>query len=195
MADQETKRDSPARVQIIVAAIGLAGVIATALISNWSNIFPRRPAAVSPAGSGVAPAPASDKKPERSPQASDHPVHSSGGFLIGPGHSFDLDSGIEQIASADLTYEHKSEGSPDWFLTPQNGAAFYVVGPTQFESVRWSDMQRFPYSTEKIVVTDGPPNRLPAGTVVAYRTNEGRLGKFIVDRTGYGFAIRWRTYD
>ncbi len=83
----------------------------------------------------------------------------------------------------------------DRFLTPQNGAAFYVVGPTLLESVRWSDMERFPYSTERIMITEGPSNRVPAGTVVAYKTNEGRLGKFIVDRAGFGYAIRWRTYD
>jgi hypothetical protein len=194
VADQETKRDSSARVQIMVALIGLAGVIATALISNWDKIIPKKNPApapvVSPSESGHAP----ERKPERTGQGSEHPVHSSGSFLIGPGHFFDLDTGIEQIAGADFSCEHKFE-DPDWFLTPQNGAAFYVVGATTFELVRWSDMEHFPYSTEKIIVTEGPSNRVPAGTVVAYKTNEGRLGKFIVDRAGYGYAIRWRTYD
>lgn len=187
MVDQQARRDPSARVQVIVAVIGLAGVMGAALIANWDKIFPRQAGAVAPVSTASS-------QPEPAPRA-EHPVHSSGGLLIGPGHFFDFDSGIEQIAGADLLYEHKFEEGQGWFLTPQNGAAFYVVGPAQFESVRWSDMERFPYSTEKIVITEGPSNRVPAGTVIAYKTNEGRLGKLIVDRAQFGYALRWRTYD
>lgn len=166
MADPETKRDSSSRVQIIIALIGLAGVVATGLFSNWDHIFPMRTAAPATVASPSVP----EKRPERTGKAeradtatkrdppvnnleptgqgSEHPVHSSGGFLTGPGH-FDLDTGIEQIAGADFWFEDSMKMGQDRFLTPQNGAAFYVVGATPFESVRWSDMERFPYSTEK----------------------------------------------
>ena len=190
MAEQETKRDSSARVQIIVAVIGLVGVVTTALISNWSNIFSRKPPQPTPAATSPA-MPGSGTPPKKS----ERPIHSSGRLTIGPTRFYDLDTGTEQPDGADFLYEHKFGEVKDWFLAPQNGAVFYVVGPTQFESVTWSDMERFPYSTEKIIATEGPSNQIPAGTVVAYKTNEGRLGKFIVDKTGFGYTIRWRTYD
>ncbi len=81
------------------------------------------------------------------------------------------------------------------FLTPANGAAFFVAGGRDFESVRWSEMERFPYSTDKIRADNNNSNQIPAGTVVAFKTHQGRLGKFIVDDYGYNLTIRWRTYD
>ncbi len=201
MPEPKKTRDSSSRVQITVALIGLLGVVATALISNWNNIFPRRTAALA---TSVAPsttsASESAKRIERPPQGaeppeqdSEHRVHSNGRMVIRATYLYDLDSGVEQDAGADFWWEH--ETMKTWFLTPQNGAAFYVVGPVKFESVKWSDMEHFPYSTEKINATEGAANRIPAGTVVAYRTHKGRLGKLIVDDYGFNLAIRWRTYD
>lgn len=201
MPEPKETRDSASRVQITVALIGLLGVIATALISNWNHIFPRSAPAqtalvTSAATSGSAPA----KKIERPPQGGDRPelgsvrpVHSNGRMVIRASYLYDLDNGAEQERGADFCWEHQTPR--EWFLTPENGASFYVVGPVEFESVKWSDMQRFPYSTEKINATEGPSNRIPAGTVVAYRTHEGRLGKFIVDNYGSDLNIRWRTFD
>ena len=40
MADEADKQDSGTRAQIIVAVIGLIGVVATALFANWDRIFP-----------------------------------------------------------------------------------------------------------------------------------------------------------
>ena len=193
MADPETRRDSSARVQIIVALIGLAGVVATALISNWSNIFPRKAPEPTSATTSSGAQSGSSKRPDRPIQGAERPVHSSGHMVIRATYLYDLDTGTEQPAGADFWWEHKTMET--WFLTPQNGAAFYVVGPKEFEAVRWSEMEHFPYSSEKINATNGPTNLIPAGTVVAYRTSEGRLGKFIVDDYGFNLAIRWRTYD
>jgi hypothetical protein len=201
MPEPRETRDSSSRVQITVALIGLLGVIATALISNWNHIFPRNAPAPTPSvapvtTSGSAPA----KRIERVPQeteppeeGSEHRVHSNGHMVIRATYLYDLDRGEEQDADADFWWEH--ETMKTWFLTPENGAAFYVVGPVKFEAVKWSDMERFPYSTAKINATEGPSNRIPAGTVVAYRTHEGRLGKLIVDDYGSNLSIRWRTYD
>lgn len=201
MPEPKETRDSSSRVQITVALIGLMGVIATALISNWNHIFPRNASAptasVAPA---ITPGPASAKRIEKPPQGSDRPepgsvrpVHSNGRMVIRATYLYDLDSGAEQELGADLWWEHQTKKI--WFLTPENGAAFYVVGPVEFESVKWSEMEHFPYSTEKINATDGPLNRIPSGTVVAYRTHTGRLGKLIVDEYGSNLNIRWRTFD
>ena len=200
MPDPEKTRDSASRVQIAVALIGLLGVIATALISNWNNIFPRKaPGPTASAAPAITAGSGSAKKIERSPQgkepeqSSEHRVHSNGHLVIRATYFYDLDSGTERDAGADFWWEHQT--MEKWFLTPQNGAAFYVVGPVEFETVKWSDMQRFPYSKEKIDATDGASNRIPAGTVIAYRTDQGRLGKLIVDEYGFNLKIRWRTYD
>lgn len=179
MTDAERKRDSSNRVQIIVALIGLVGVIAAALIANWSNIFGTKP--------GPPPIPIISKKSER-------PVHSSGRLTVRSNYMCDLDTGTEtSSAGADFQWEQATKARR--FLKPMNGAGFVVVGSKDFESVRWSDMvESFPYSKNKIDGSDSS-NRLPAGTVIAYKTNEGRLGKFIVDESGYNLTIRWRTYD
>ena len=187
MADQEPKRDSSARVQITVALIGLAGVVATALIANWSNIFHghQSPTAPVPAQPGP-PGSGNSKKSER-------PVHSSGALVVRGTFSCDLDAGVETNAGADFWWEIRDHVQRD--LVPRNGAAFFVVGQREFESIRWSEMERFAYSRDKISAPNNNSNRIPAGTVVAYKTNEGRLGKFIVDEYGDSLKIRWRTYD
>jgi hypothetical protein len=103
----------------------------------------------------------------------------------------DLDTGAETTTGADFWWEQVTPVKRS--LTPKNGASFFVLGIREFESVRYSEMERYPYSSEKIDASDS--NKLPRGTVVAYRTNEGRLGKFIVDEYGYNLTIRWRTFD
>ena len=70
-----------------------------------------------------------------------------------------------------------------------------MVGIRDFESLTWRDLQRFPYSTQKINGSNLAYNQIPAGTVVAYRTNEGRFGKFIVEEYGYNLTIRWITFE
>ena len=184
MPDSENRSDSSTRVQIIVALIGLAGVVAAALISNWNNIFPRKASeTVKSASSG----PVLERK------TSERPVHSSGRLTIRGTYMCDLDTGTETRSGADFWWEQQT--STIRFLTPENGAEFYVIGATNFDSVRWSDMQRFAYSGAKIQAAASRNNRIPAGTVVAFRTNEGRLGKLIVDEYGQDLTIRWRTYD
>jgi hypothetical protein len=184
MADSDTKSDSSARVQIIVAVIGLAGVIATALISNWDRI-----------SSHKAPdtVPSVNSQTGAAKKSSERTVHSNGHVTIRGTYMFDLDRGREAKTGADFWWEQKT--SVIRFLTPENGAAFYVVGPTSFESVKWSDMEHFGYSGAKIDASANASNRIPASTVVAYRTKEGRLGKFVVDQYGYDLMIRWRTFD
>jgi hypothetical protein len=186
MADPETKRDSSSRVQIIVAVIGLAGVIATALISNWNSIFPKKPAPTAPPTVTTSTGSGGTKKSER-------PVHSSGRLVVRGTYLYDLDMGAETNAGADFQWEQATKVGRS--ITPMNGASFYVVGAREFELIRWSDMERFPYSAAKIDGSDNANNRIAPGTVVAYKTNEGRLGKFIVDAYGYNLTIRWRTYD
>jgi hypothetical protein len=187
MAESGTSRDSSSRVQIIVALIGLAGVVATALFANWNNIFPRKPQQPTPASSTTTTSGASSTK------KSERPVHSSGRLIVRGTYTCDLDTGTEAGAGADFQWLQDTDTLRSIF--PMNGATFFVVGARDFESIRWSEMEHFAYSADRIRADNNNSNRIPAGTVVAFKTNEGRLGKFIVDEYGYNLTIRWRTYD
>jgi hypothetical protein len=196
MADPETKQDSSTRVQIIVAVIGLLGVIATAVISNWNTLFPKPATSTSAATStgsaagGQPPSPA--KRPPKGPGRA---VHSQGKLEIRGTWSYDLDEGVQASAGVAPDFFWEQATNVNRYITPESGAAFFVVGIRDFRSVTWTEMENFPYSSEKINASDLPSNQIPKGTVVAYRTKQKRLGKFIVETYGHNLTIRWITYD
>ena len=124
---------------------------------------------------------------------SDRPVHSNGRLIIRGTWSCDLDSGAETSTGADFFWEQAT--GVKRYLVPKNGAGFFVVGIRTFESVKYADLQRFQYSSQNIDGSNLAYNQIPQGTVVAYRTNEGRLGKLIIDEYGYNLTIRWVTFE
>lgn len=126
-------------------------------------------------------------------QRPDRRVHSRGELVIRGTWKYDLDLGAQTNAGADLFWEQATNVKR--YLTPLNGARFFVVGIRDFASVTPRDLERFPYSPARINGSNEPSNQIPRGTVVAYRTNEGRLGKFIVDGYGYNLRIRWVTFE
>ena len=121
------------------------------------------------------------------------PVLSSGRLVIRGTWSCDLDSGAETNAGADFFWEQATNVKR--YLAPKNGAAFFVVGIRDFQSVNYADLERFEYSSQNIDGSNLPYNQIPQGTVVAYKTNEGRLGKLIIDEYGYNLTIRWVTFE
>jgi hypothetical protein len=186
MADPEGTGNSSARIQIIVALIGLLGVLAAALIANWNSVFPKSTAPSTPpptATSGSRP-PSPAKKV---------PTYSSGQLVVRGTWSCNLDEGAETNTGADFWWEQDS--ATKRYLTPKNGAVFFVVGMRDFDSLSYTDLERFPYSAQKIDASNATYNNLPANTVVAYRTKEGRLGKFLVVSYGVNLTIRWVTYQ
>jgi hypothetical protein len=120
-------------------------------------------------------------------------VHSSGRLTIRGTWSCDLDSGAETSAGADFWWEQDTNVRR--YLVPKNGAGFFVVGIRDFESVKYADLERFQYSSQKIDASNQTYNQIPQRTVVAYKTNEGRFGKLIVDEYGYNLTIRWMTFE
>lgn len=187
MAPSEGSRDSSARIQITVAVIGLLGVIATAVISNWNTIFPKpaptQPVPVSSASSSSAP---SDKKTERK-------VYSSGQLVVRGTWRCDLDVGAVDKKTGDFWWQVDSEVKR--FLAPENGAVFFVMGARDFDSLKFAELEHLQYSSERIAAHDESNNDLPKGTVVAYKTSQGRLGKFLVVDYGDDLTIRWITYQ
>lgn len=187
MGASESKLDSSARIQIIVAVIGLLGVIAAALISNWNSIFPKpapTPASAQPTAPDTSSTPPA-KKRERA-------VYSSGQLVVRGTWHCDLDVGA-QDKTGDFWWELDTKVERS--LTPENGAVFFVVGIRDFDSLKVADLEHFQYSPEKIEANDAPDNNLKKRTVVAYRTKQGRLGKFVVVDYGPDLTIRWVTYQ
>jgi hypothetical protein len=183
MATDKGKRDSTERTQIMVAVIGVAGVIAAAVIANWSSIF-RGPASTQPVASS------SSTHSERKPA----PVFSNGQLMVRGTWHCDLDAGAETASKGDFWW--KEDSTVKRFLTPESGAVFYVMGVRDFDSLTFAELGHLPYSATPIDGSDvTTENDIPKGTVVAYRSKEGRLGKFVVDSYGHNLTIRWTTYQ
>jgi hypothetical protein len=183
MATSEDTKDTSARIQIIVAVIGLLGVIAAALISNWNSIFPKPAPTQTTSNSSPKPAP---KKVERK-------VYSEGQLEVRGTWHCNLDAGAQNQTGADFWWEQQSPVKR--YLTPENGATFFVVGIRDFDSLTYSNLEHLQYSAGKIDGSDAAYNNIPRGTVVAYKTSQGRLGKFVVVSYGYNLTIRWVTYE
>jgi hypothetical protein len=121
-------------------------------------------------------------------------LYSQGQLVIRGTWSCDLDAGAEasELGRADFWWEQVNTVNRN--LAPVNGAGFFVLGLRDFESVGYDDLQQFPYSGEKVEANGVGSNRIPQGTVVAYRTKQGRFGKFKVEQYGYNLTIRWATF-
>ncbi len=123
-------------------------------------------------------------------------VYSEGRLTMRENSLCDLDVGSESTLGADLAWRQVSRTKR--FLTPQNGTELSVVGLRDFDSIRPADLSRFQYSQEEIDASKATfgakSRRLPQGTVIAYRTNEGRYGKLRVEEYGQDLTIRWTTY-
>jgi hypothetical protein len=184
MGASEGARDNSARIQIIVALIGLAGVIAAALIANWNGVFRR---------SAPAPAAASTSSTQPAKKA-DRPVFSSGELMVRGTWRCDLDAGAETQSGGDFWW--REETTVKRSLTPEDGAVFYVVGVRDFDTLKFSELEHFSYSAKPIDGSDVKgENDIPKGAVVAYRTKQSRPGKFVVESYGLNLTIRWVTYE
>jgi hypothetical protein len=183
MATSEGTRDSSTRIQISVAVIGLLGVIATALISNWNKIFPKSASTHTIANSSQ----------ETPPKKAERKIYSNGQLEVRGTWHCNLDVGAQSQTGADFWWEQETPVVR--YLTPENGAVFFVVGIRDLPSLSYAELEHFPYSAQKIDGSDAPDNNLRKGTVVTYRTSEGRLGKFVVESYGRNLTIRWVTYE
>jgi len=183
MGTSEGTRDSSARIQVIVAVIGLLGAVAAALISNWNHIFPKPASTQTTANSSQ----------KTSPKKAERKVYSEGQLEVRGASHCNLDAGAQNQVGADFWWEQDTPVKR--YLTPENGAGFFVMGIRDFASLGYADIEHLQYSSQKIDGSDAPYNNIPQGTVVAYRTSAGRLGKFVVVSYGYNLTIRWVTYE
>jgi hypothetical protein len=191
MGTSEGKPESSARIQIVVALIGLVGVIAAALIANWNGLFGKSTSTATTVSSSSAPSSTSSSPPAKKPARA---VFSSGELMVRGTWRCDLDAGAETQSGGDFWWQLETSTKRE--LTPEDGATFYVVGVRDFDSLAFEELQHFSYSAKAIDGSDVKgQNDIPKGTVVAYRTKQGRLGKFVVDSYGVDLSIRWTTYE
>ena len=65
----------------------------------------------------------------------------------------------------------------------------------EFDAITRQFIAGFPLSDEEIDGSDNENNMIPDGTIVLYRTNEGRYGKFFVREYGFNLDIVYVTYN
>jgi uncharacterized repeat protein (TIGR02543 family) len=63
-----------------------------------------------------------------------------------------------------------------------------------FDSITLADIQAVTLSNTDIDGSDAN-NQIPAGTIVVYKTKNGRYGKFLVDTWGHDLVLNWVTYN
>lgn len=132
-----------------------------------------------------------EKKEEK-----DQSVYSQGQFQVSGTWGCDLDLGKQTYVS-DQTTDFKWEivTSVERYISPRNGAKFYVIGKVDFNSIKYSHLKSYSYSSDKINGSNNASNQIPEGTVVAAITNEGRYCKFRIDQYGYNLTITFLTYN
>jgi len=69
------------------------------------------------------------------------------------------------------------------------------AAPKSFDGITVTDIQAVTLSSANIVTIDNNTNRMPTGTIVLYKTHQGRYGKFQVVTNGYSLVINWVTYN
>lgn len=94
-------------------------------------------------------------------------------FYVRQTFSADLDSGTETSTGADFWFEAVS--AAERYVTPVNGALFLKVAGLP----GYNDCKNAALSSNKINL-----NTLPVGSLVCYKTNDGRYGSFELESFG-----------
>lgn len=211
-------------VTIVVAIIGVVGVLGAAVISNWDKLSGRGSGSVASSNSATStPAPTpSPPAPTPTPKLSSAPstaneagpdqakrqtkeatrqILSSGQMIMRASFIYDLELGreVDSEKDADFWWESTNEGK--YFLTQKGKAASAIIGMRDFESITYEDLRKIAYSYDPLSGSADPVNRLTPGIVVAYRTRHGSYGKLlirsrVVDQDkNVNLAVSWQTFE
>lgn len=115
--------------------------------------------------------PQQPQQPQQQQQAAAS-TFSTGKMSVRQTYTFDIDRGVVgQGAAADVWFEAKT--AKDLFLTPRNGARMSVSGK---RNRGFAGCSKARYSAGNL-----PLAKLPVGTYICVRTNEGRVGEFRIN--------------
>lgn len=116
-------------------------------------------------------------------------VYSSGNATIQGTYRFDLDEGISG-GTQDVWWNRVT--LTDSMLVPQNGARITSLGAINFNGVTKGSVQAMSLGAAGI-----PNTALPVGTVLAYKTSDGRYGKMKVKNYSgnQDMAMSWVTWE
>ncbi|HRT04124.1 MAG TPA: hypothetical protein P5204_00355 [Kiritimatiellia bacterium] len=123
-------------------------------------------------------------------------VHSAGNATVKGTFSFDFDNGsggTTAVPAGDVADMFWNRLTPtDSQLVSRNGAKFAAMGVVDFGAVTKAQVQSLALSGAAIAHP-----ALPAGTVVAFKTDAGRFGKFKVNgfSGNQDMALSWLTWD
>lgn len=123
-------------------------------------------------------------------------VHSTGNATVKGTFNFDFDNGSGGTTAvpagdvADMFWRRLT--ATDSQLDPRNGAKFAAMGVVDFGAVAKAQVQSLALSGASISHV-----ALPAGTVVAFKTDAGRFGKFKINgfSGNQDMALTWQTWD
>lgn len=91
-------------------------------------------------------------------------------------------------------YEQRQTSSKTKTTTERN-QSISRSRPTSFSDITVEDIMSASLSSRNINGSDNSSNRIPRGTILVYRTSEGRYGKLQIRKYDYNLTIRWTTYD
>ena len=123
-------------------------------------------------------------------------VHSAGNATVLGTFEFDFDNGSGGTTpmpagdKADMFWRRVN--ATDSQLVSRNGAKFAAMGVVDYGAVSKAQVQTLALSSAAIAHT-----ALPAGTVVAFKTDAGRFGKFKVNgfSGNQDMALSWTSWD
>jgi len=64
-----------------------------------------------------------------------------------------------------------------------------------FENITLADIKSATLDSQNLNGSNDQNNQLPVGTILLYKTNEGRYGKLEILSYGYDLSVKWITYD
>lgn len=114
-------------------------------------------------------------------------------FTVRGTYSVNLDLGIQAKGSKDADFWWRQKTKTERSLVPLNGAQFCIIGPTSQAKLSKEELEKLVYSADEILADDNHSNRIPKGTVIAYRTKNRRVGTMKILEYGYNLEIEFYT--
>jgi len=109
-------------------------------------------------------------------------------------YSVDLDLGIQAKGRTDSDFFWQQKTKTERSIVPKNGAQFCVIGQSAKQKLTLKELESLNYSSDEIIANDNHSNRIPEGTLIAYRTKQNRYGFMKIMKYGYNLELDFKTF-